>query len=61
LEWLHQGCVSDLAPVFFNFGADDFSFEFPFQNDQVVDANVQRWQMTTLASDVHWPPVFHLV
>ena len=30
LEWLHQGCDSDLSADFLNFGADDFLFQDSF-------------------------------
>jgi len=29
LEWLHQGCDSDLSADFFNFGASNFPFTIP--------------------------------
>jgi len=31
LEWLDQGCDSDLSADFLNFGAGDFPFEIPFK------------------------------
>jgi hypothetical protein len=31
MEWLHQGCDSDLSADFLNFGAGDVPFKFPFQ------------------------------
>ena len=32
LEWLHQGCDSDLSADFLNFGAGDFPSKFSLQN-----------------------------
>ena len=32
LEWLHQGCESDLSADFRNFGASNFHFKSPFKN-----------------------------
>ena len=31
LEWLHQGCDSDLSEDFLNFGASNFPFKNPFK------------------------------
>jgi hypothetical protein len=31
LEWLHQGCDSDLSADFLNFGATNFLFKNPFK------------------------------
>ena len=31
MEWLHQGCDSDLSPDFLNFGAGDVPFKIPFK------------------------------
>jgi hypothetical protein len=31
LEWLHQGCDSDLSADFLNFGASNFPFKNPFK------------------------------
>ena len=31
LEWLHQGCESDLSADFVNFGANNFPFKIPFK------------------------------
>jgi len=31
LEWLHQGCDSDLSADFLDFGASNFPFETPFK------------------------------
>jgi len=31
LEWLHQGCDSDLSAGFFNFGANNFPFKSPLK------------------------------
>jgi len=31
LEWLHQGCDSDLSADFLNFGARNFPFKSPFK------------------------------
>jgi len=31
MEWLHQGCDSDLSADFLNFGAGDFPFKIPFK------------------------------
>ena len=32
LEWLHQGCDSDLSADFLNFGAGDFPSKFSLKN-----------------------------
>jgi len=31
MEWLHQGCDSDLSADFLNLGACDFPLKIPFQ------------------------------
>ena len=31
MEWLHQGCDSDLSADFLNFGASNFPFKNPFK------------------------------
>jgi len=31
LEWLHQGCDSDLLADLFNFGSSNFPFKNPFE------------------------------
>ena len=31
MEWLHQGCESDLSADFLNFGANNFPFKIPFK------------------------------
>jgi len=31
LEWLHQGCESELSADFLNFGANNFPFKIPFK------------------------------
>ena len=31
MEWLHQGCESDLSADLFNFGVNNFSFKIAFK------------------------------
>ena len=60
LEWLHQGCESDLSADFLNFGANNFPFNIPFEKCFKI-VFLSLWRRDPPVLELQFPTPLHVV